>query len=83
MEFTAQLYKCLFHSGAVQFWKPLFDYQTQSLCSICRPGHKILSKFQVQGQVAIFIFKTRTKKDKLKQESLFFKKVQARLLFVN
>ena len=26
-----------------------------------RPGHKILSKFQVQGQVAIFIFKTRTK----------------------
>ena len=28
---------------------------------ISRPGHKILSKFQVQGQVAIFIFKTRTK----------------------
>ena len=25
-----------------------------------RPGHKILLKFQVQGQVAIFIFKTRT-----------------------
>ena len=26
-----------------------------------RPGHKILSKFQVQGQVAIFIVMTRTK----------------------
>ena len=26
-----------------------------------KPGHKILSKFPVQGQVAIFIFKTRTK----------------------
>ena len=26
-----------------------------------RPGRKILSKFQVQGQVGIFIFKTRTK----------------------
>ena len=28
---------------------------------LIRPGHKILSKFQVQGQIAIFIFKTRTK----------------------
>ena len=26
-----------------------------------RPGHKIHSKFQVQGQLAILIFKTRTK----------------------
>ena len=26
-----------------------------------RPGHKILLKFQVQGQAAIYIFKTRTK----------------------
>ena len=46
-----------------------------------RPGHKILSKFQAQGQVAIFIFKTRTKyptsqpkKNKLKQESLVSRK---------
>ena len=29
--------------------------------AISRPGHKIFSKFQVQGLLVIFIFKTRTK----------------------
>ena len=49
-----------------------------------RPGHKILSKYEVQGEVAIFIFKTRTKyfaaKKKLKKKIFSFKKVQARIL---
>ena len=52
------------------------------------PGHKILSKFQVQGQVAFFIFKTRTKyfgawKNQAQERFASFKKVQARILCVN
>ena len=61
---------------------------------IYRPGHKILSKFQVQGQVAIFIFKPikseqigwagfQAYKKQAQARISSFKKVQARTLCVN
>ena len=44
---------------------PVYSIRKHCVCACAcvhaRPGHKILSKFQAQGQITIFIFKTRTK----------------------
>ena len=54
-----------------------------------RPGHKILSKFQVQGQVAIFYIQDKNqvlgslKKKQAQARISSFKKVQTRIVCVN